>query len=204
MPNGFRYQPTDYLIDMNHGSGGGGVLLPVSENFDLNNQFTMTISAPAGERFLVQPPAGQTVHLLGNLEWTSPFPSSAAQFGGLSVTFGNLDGAAPVFSDQQSLLTANHELFGLSLQAVSITSAFSFSSITLTASLPATATGQGTISYTPELESFLVFYFQTNQSIDPGSFVFLVPEPSIAAFLLVGVWALVCLKGSTASACKQN
>jgi hypothetical protein len=53
-------QVNDHLVP-----NGGASLPSLSANFDLNNQFVLTISAPPGERFLVQPPAGRTVSLLG-------------------------------------------------------------------------------------------------------------------------------------------
>src|SRR6266850_2071499 len=51
----------DYLIDQDQSSGGGGALPSVSVNWDTNTQFTLTVSAPPGQKFSVHVPAGRAV-----------------------------------------------------------------------------------------------------------------------------------------------
>src|SRR5206468_1223078 len=63
-PNGPVPEPqmsrvvSDFLIDQDQSSGGGALLAPVSVNWDTNNQFKLTVSAPRGMKFLVRVPAG--------------------------------------------------------------------------------------------------------------------------------------------------
>jgi hypothetical protein len=41
----------DHLIDQNQNSGGGSTLQSVSANWDTNSQFTLTVTAPPGQKF---------------------------------------------------------------------------------------------------------------------------------------------------------
>src|SRR5437588_9007117 len=61
----------DYLIDQDQSSGGGGTLPSVSVNWDTNTQFTLTVSAPPGQKFSVHVPAGRAVGFGGFLWWES-------------------------------------------------------------------------------------------------------------------------------------
>ncbi len=58
-PLGIPNTVADFLVDQDQSSGGGGVTTSFSANFDTNNQFVLTIAAPPGQKFLVQPPAGR-------------------------------------------------------------------------------------------------------------------------------------------------
>ena len=63
----------DTLIVLGENSGAGSVLPSISANLDLNNQLVLTIFAPPGQRFVVQPPPGlpirDGVHLGGGIDW---------------------------------------------------------------------------------------------------------------------------------------
>lgn len=172
----------DYLVAQSpYIGGGGGAMLPnVSADFDTNNQFALTISAPAGQKFLIQPPGGQPVNFSGSMDWTY-FPGFANDtnqnvFGTVAVTFGGLQGTAPDFSASSSLLTYRHGLFGFNdVLSAPFTNALAFTSVTLTATVPASNSGSGTLGYTPDIDDSFAFVSSVNQTNDPGSFTGLVP-----------------------------
>ena len=182
------FEVGDYLI----GSfSGGGVQVPsVSANFDGNNQFSLTISAPAGERFLVQPPAGQTAFLGAELNWLGPDPYGNNGYGTVALSFSDLTGTAPAVDadNSSSDLTDSHQYFAFNnVHSLGFTNAFSFSSMTLTATVPSANTGQGALDYTPDTGNALLFYSFTSQNTDPGSFVSIVPEPAATSLMVLAV-----------------
>jgi hypothetical protein len=174
----------DFLIDQN--SGGGALLPSVSANFDINNQFVLTIMAPVGQRFVVRPPDGRSVVFFGSLGWrTLAAPNGTFNFGSVDVSFDGLIGMAPTsYSANSSSLTDTHNYFAFNnIQSAGFTNTFSFTSLTLTATVPSANTGSGTLAYTPEADSGLGFRYETSQTADPGSFVSIVPEPSVGSLL---------------------
>src|ERR1044072_3516909 len=64
-PVGIRNIVADFLVDQDQSSGGGGVTTSFSANFDTNNQCVLTIAAPPGRKFMVQPPAGEGALFFG-------------------------------------------------------------------------------------------------------------------------------------------
>jgi len=77
----------DYLLDQHQMWGGGGLLPSVPINWDTNGQFALTVSAPAGKRFLVHlPPGGGAVGFRGFLWWESTGDGSGPQ-GGVTASF---------------------------------------------------------------------------------------------------------------------
>ena len=176
----------NFLIDQDQSYSGGALLFPVSANFDINNQFVLTITAPPGQRFVVQPPEGQSVVFAGSLLWGSEAPNGASSFGSVDVSFDGVLGTVPqAYFAQSSMLTDTHDMFGFNdIQSIAFTNAFSFTSITLTATVPSANSGSGTLAYTPEVDSALVFLYRSSQVTDPGPFVSIVPEPSVASLLV--------------------
>jgi hypothetical protein len=89
-----------------------------------------------------------------------------------------------------SVLTDTHGLFGFNnIQSAGFNNTFSFSSITLTATVPSVDTGRGTLDYIPSADSGLRFVFTTSQTADPGSFVTIVPvpEPTSSTIIILGL-----------------
>jgi hypothetical protein len=181
--------------------GAGAASLPsLSVNFDINNQFVITISAPPGERFLVQPPAGQTVSLQGRLQWDGPNPTGAWSPGTVSLSFGDPVGTPPTLDPSSaSILAINHGFFGWNvIQSSGFTSPFSFSSITLTGTVPSSNAGLGTLPYAQGVDSALAFSYSKSGPGDPGSFVSIVPEPPTLSLMIFGSILLV------GAACKNG
>jgi hypothetical protein len=181
---------SDYLVDQRQASGGGAVLPAVNVDFDTNNQFALTITAPPGKAFLVHVPDGQSVYFGGQLDWTA-LPGGSGDDGTTSITFNGLTGTAPAFADQTAALSTMHQFFGFNnIQSLPITSDISFTSVTLTATVPDLNVASGSLLYTPDGDSGLVFTYTTSQTSDPGPFVSLVaapPQPAHAELLGVGI-----------------
>lgn len=169
----------DYLVDQNQNSGGGGVLPSFAANFDTANQFVLRISAPPGKRFLIQPPAGQAVRFgsgLG-LSWQGPkvLSNGPSHSGNLTVSFSDLQGTPPDFSASRTVLSEYHGFVGFNdIQSATFTNELSFTSMTLTATVPSANVGSGTIDYNPQSSALLLRY-DTPLTDDPGAFVFIVP-----------------------------
>jgi hypothetical protein len=169
----------DLLVDQDQSSGGGGMLSSISANFDINNQFILTISAPPGQRFLVQPPDGHAVRFIGSLMWHSPLPGGTFAYGTVAVSFGDLVGNLPPdYYSKRSTLSKTHTFFGFNdVYSFDITNDLEFSSITLIATVPSENSNSGTLTYVPDT-SVLGFHYETFEDTDPGGFVSIVPEPS--------------------------
>src|SRR5207244_4413370 len=101
----------DVLIDQSQNSGGVGVLPSVSSNFDTNNQFVLTISAPRGQKFLVKVPPREAVRFGGSLLWESTRGGESPP-GPVAVRFGGLEGTPPDCSQSDSVLSDSHGFFG--------------------------------------------------------------------------------------------
>ena len=180
----------DYLVNQSQVPPGGATNLPVSANFDTNNQFVLTIAAPPGQRFLVHVPAGQSVSFEGQLEWqgSNVLDNGSGEFGTSAVSFNGLEGMAPGFGAQSAVLSQRHGCFGFNdIQSPFFTNDISFSSITLLATVPDTNARSGTLVYTPTSGNALAFYYTTSQTNDPGAFVSLVaatngPEQELLTF----------------------
>lgn len=169
---------TDFLIRQRLATGGGAVTPSVTANFDTNNQFVMTISAPPGKKFQVHPPAGQPVNLSGHLDWQGPYVLSngPSYFGTMAVSFTGLEGLAPDFSASSTALSGLHGFFGFNdIRCTTISNDFAFTSITLTATVPSTNAGSGTWNYTSSPDNNFGLSYGTTQTNDPGPFISIVP-----------------------------
>lgn len=170
---------SDHLVDQDQSSGGGGVLQSFSANFDTNNQFVLTIAAPPGQKFLVQPPAGQEVRFFAVMDWQGPYALSngPSYFGTVAVSFGDLEGTAPDFSASRTVLSELHGFVGFNdIRSTAFSNVVAFTSITLTATVPSTNVGSGTWEYRPTSDSAFALLTRTSQTNDPGRFVSIVPE----------------------------
>jgi hypothetical protein len=165
----------DYLVDQDQSSGGGGVLPSVSVDWDTNTQFKLTISAPPGHKFLVAVPVGRAVGFGGYLWWEST-RGGFSDSGQVAVSFTDLEGTAPLFSESDATLADSHGYFGfVDLEGTRVTNSFAFASITLTATVPPQYTGNGTEDYSPHHNSSMSLFYSTPDSSDPGPFVSIVP-----------------------------
>jgi len=180
----------DYLIDQSQISHGGGILPSVTANFDGSDQFVLKISAPAGKRFVVNVPAGQSVTMGGQLDWQGPnvLSNGPSEFGTTAISFEGLEGAAPDFVGQSAVLSLLHGFFGFNvIQSMTFSNDISFDSVTLTATVPSTDVGSGALNYTPLSGDALSFYYFTTQTNDPGPFVSLVAPTPVAISLGLAV-----------------
>jgi hypothetical protein len=171
----------DFFIDQKQNSGGGGLIGNVSANFDTNNTFRLTITAPPGNKFLVHVPASGSVRFGGRIIWTSANGYYAYYSGGtVNASFSGLVGNAPTFVNAEASIAQDHSAFGYeSLYSSSLSADISFTSITLTGAAFAPGMGSGTQSYMPNTNSANVFYATYSpplgQTSDPGRFVSIVP-----------------------------
>jgi hypothetical protein len=165
----------DFLIDQDHSSGGGAELPSLTVNWDANTQFALTVSAPAGQKFMVHVPSGKAVGFSGYLIWESTHGGSSGA-GSAQVSFGGLQGTPPDFFGATPVLSDTHGFWGFTdLQGGSFSNDIAFTSITLTATVPPQFTGNGSENYSPDPECALQFSYPTTSTIDPGQFVTLVP-----------------------------
>ena len=179
MPNSVA----DFLIDQDQSSGGGSVLQPNSVNWDTNSQFVLTVSAPPGQKFLVQVPPGREASFGGSLFWESTRGGSSP-IGPVTVRFGGLEGRAPDFLGSDAVLSASHGYFGFSeITSSTFSGELAFTSISFTGNASPQYTGLGTEDYVLHQESSLQIFYTTSDSTDPGPFVSLVttaaPAPRI-------------------------
>ncbi|MEY2408331.1 MAG: hypothetical protein QOF48_1001, partial [Verrucomicrobiota bacterium] len=178
----------DYLIDQRQATGGGSVLPNVSVNWDTNVQFSITVSAPPGKKFMVHVPAGRAAGFGGFLWWESTRGGFSGA-GTVQVSFEGLEGGNPDFSGASPVLSDSHGFWGFAdLEGGTFTNDLAFSSITLTATILPQYTGNGTEAYIPHHESALQIYYTTPETNDPGRFVSIVPSslplllaPSVSA-----------------------
>src|SRR5258706_2659217 len=198
----------DFLIDQQQSSGGGGMISPVSANFDVNNQFRLTIAAPAGQKFLVHVPAGASVHFDGVLAWSHPDGYYAYDEGSVSASFGGLEGIAPTFANAGARIAEDHAAFGFeSLYSSVISNDIVFASITLTATVFTQNIGRGTVNYLPSTMAqniFYVSYSPKDAQSDPGRFVSIVPEPSAMSLLGLGLILVAGLTWPPTMPTKRN
>jgi hypothetical protein len=186
MPLPFPPRVVDLLVDQSQTSGGGALLPSVQVNFDTNDQFELTIAAPPGEQFAVNVPPGLSAFLVGDLEWYAAY-SGSTDDGTTTVSFAGLSGTAPDLGPQTAVLSPQHCFFGYNnLDSTPFTNDFSFTSMTLTGTVPSLNLGLGSFAYTPDAGSSLGFSYVTTTTNDPGPFVSLVAAPSanISAALL--------------------
>jgi len=185
--NNARTTVVDHLIDQNQSSGGGALLPNVAVNWDTNSQFKLTVAAPAGHKFLVNAPAGRGVRFGGYLWWESTRGGFSGS-GTVVASYAGLEGSAPEFSASDSVLSDSHGFFGfMDLDGTSVTNAFAFSSITLTAMVAPQYTGNGTENYIPHLESAMTLYYFATEPGDPGPFVSIVPSDTLPRVKVVVV-----------------
>lgn len=190
-PYGMPNLVAEFLIDQN--SGVPAVLPNVSANFDLNNQFTLRITAPPGQKFRVTVPLGQELSLHATLGWKDVSVSpSPVGYGTTSVSFGGFEGPLPAFTQAQAQLTQSHESFGLStILSAPLAGDIMFSSITLTATVSPAYIGSGVLNYTPDSMSYLGFFYYTPAGSDPGGFASIVPEPSTSLLVLSAIFPII-------------
>lgn len=171
---------TDFLVNQSL-IPAVGRLQSTRLNFDTNNQYALTISAPAGKRFLIHP-RGQSAHFGGEAIWElSGVNVGGGPTGSMTATFHGLSGTPPDFSPSRSFLLDYHGSFGFStLASTPFTNDFSFRSITFSATFYSVYTNSGTLNYLPDNSSSFQLLTITSQTNDPGPFIFIVDQPTLA------------------------
>jgi hypothetical protein len=178
-----RNEVTDLLVDQTQSSGGGGVLPSVSVNWDINNQFRLTIAAPPGMKFLVRPPA-TSVAFRGFLWWQTPGGGGSSLLGPVAVSFAGLEGTPPEYSSSDAAALSDvHGWFGaVDFRSGRFTNNLAFTSMTIIGSVVPQHIGLGAQNFTPHVGSQLALSYTTQEENDPGRFVSLVrqtPPPRI-------------------------
>ena len=166
---------SDFLVDQDQDSGGGGLLPSVSANFDSNDRFVLTVSAPQGKKFLVQVPTGQAVRFGGWLWWESTRGGFSLP-GPVEVSFRGLEGRPPDFSESDAALSDSHGFFGcIDIDSTAFTNDLAFTSMTITGIVVPQYIGSGRLDFSPHAGSSLSLFYTTSQTEDPGRFVAIVP-----------------------------
>ncbi len=174
---------TDFLVNQTQEVGGGAVLPAVTVNLDVDTSISYTITAPAGEKFVIHLPAGSSANMSLSLAWQTgafDFGNSAA----FNASFQNLVGVAPSFPSSSFVGTNNQSFDFASLTPV-FSNDLSFTSVTFTTTYDPRTLGQGPLTYQPagsiapfgttvRNANFAISYATTG-AVDPGRFVSLVP-----------------------------
>jgi len=173
-----RNQVTDLLVDQRQTSGGGGTLPAVSVNWDTKGQFSLTVAAPPGMKFLVQPPPATRLTFHGFLWWQTPGGGGSSLLGPVAVSFTGLEGTPLDYSSPDAAALSDvHGWFGaINFQSASFANDIAFTSMIITGTVVPQHTGLGTQNFTPHLESQLMLSYTTQQTNDPGRFVSIVPQ----------------------------
>jgi hypothetical protein len=185
-----RNAVSDYLVDQDQSSGGGGVLGSASVNWDTKDQFVLTVSAPPGMKFLVKPPPGAEELSFNGFLWWESEQAGVSEPGTVAVSFGGLEGTPPDFAPSISALSDSHGFFGFYRARSGVfTNEFAFTSMTLTGTVAPQHTGLGTRDFVPHRESQLSVTYTTQETNDPGSFVFIVPQTPPPKIAVWDMWA---------------
>jgi hypothetical protein len=172
----FPHLVADYLIDQNQSTGGGSVLQPVTVDWNTNSQFTLTVSAPPGMKFVVRVPDGQSAKFGGFLWWQST-GGGVGPPGDVVVTFNGLEGTPPSFSESTAVLADSHGYFGFfDIDSTPFTSDLAFSAIVITGKPGPQYAASGALNFTPHYESSLQLVCTTSGTNDPGPFVSIVSQ----------------------------
>ena len=195
----FGVQPgvvIDFLVNQTQEVGGGAVLPGVSVDLDTDTSISYTLAAPAGKHFLVDLPAGANAQFDSEMVWRRPAGDSGGSLG-FSTSFQNLTGVPPTFPNNSAVGDGN-QFFTLVSVSDQFSSDLTFSSLTLTTSYAARNLGLGTLDYMPtsfaqfpgtsQADAGFIIAYLTNDLVDPGRFVSIVPEPS--SFVLLGLGAV--------------
>jgi len=165
------------LIDQGHTSGGGGELPSVAVNWDTNIQFMLNVSAPPGQRFVINVPSGRTAIFGGFLWWNSGGGGSSPR-GPVSVRFDGLEGTPPDFAESDAVLADSQGFFGFAdITSTSFSNRLAFRSMTLTGTVEPQYAGYEIQTFVPHNSSSLQIVYQSDAD-DVGPIVTIVPEPS--------------------------
>jgi hypothetical protein len=165
----------DYFIDQRQTSGGGAVLPGVIVDWQTNNQFVLTVSAPPGDMFLLEPGVILAGKFSGSLLWGSNSGGFSSP-GPVQVRLINLQGAGADFSQSYSLLSDSQDRFGFGMiDSASFVKEMAFTSMVITGTVVPQPGMGGAMVFAPDTNSTLAFICATSQSIDPGPRVTIVP-----------------------------
>lgn len=166
----------DYFIDQHQFSGGGATLSPVTVDWNTNHVFVLTIAAPPGDMFLVQPSVLWSGKFSGNLQWTNGAGAGYSFAGSVAVDLTDLQGVMPDFSQSVSILDDNHGTFGFeTIDSAPFIKEIAFTSMVITGTVVPQTGEDGAAVFTPTKASSLGFISVTSQSNDPGPRVSIVP-----------------------------
>lgn len=184
------YFVSDFLVDQSQSTGGGAFMeSPIQFDLTLSQGYAYQIAAPSGKRFHVNPPANVTASFsawLGRQQIASSlsgfFDPMLAQ-----VSFENLVGTSPTLTYSTFSLThADNSALLFEVEGET-TSSLKFDSLILSAKFTRAidpgakwyrplsyAVPFGTKDIYPASETFVLFSYQTKNSVDPGPFVTIV------------------------------
>lgn len=180
------YFVSDFLVDQSQSTGGGAFMVdPIQFDLTLSQGYVYQVMASCGKHIHVKLPPKVTASFaafLGRVQ--IPPVSGFFDATGAQVSFQNLVGTLPTLTYSNFFLShADNSALTFEIEG-DITSSFQFDSLILRADFTRTidpgakwyaplsyAVPIGTKDIYPASETFVLFSYQTKQSVDPGPFV---------------------------------
>lgn len=188
---------SDYSISQNNfasSADGGTAFTAFTGNFATDKTLTLSLSAPVGKKFVVNPIAGKTsyfeVYFENSNHHTLPpqYLSSVA-----SLSFTGAEGAVPTSFDNGLFFSVypTSGTFSTWLTAT-VPGDFSFTGVSISLTIPAEA-NEPSLSFTDTPVQGWVAVWAETFTTDPGlwSSVVSVPEPGSSAIIGLGFLAFV-------------
>jgi len=185
------YVVLDFLIDQSQSTGGGAALSdPIQFDLTQGSGFKYIISAAGGKRFHVElPPEVNNIGLaldLGHINIGTP--SVPWDYGSpATIIFEGLIGPLPIITYNQFLISQQSNLAFQFIIEGEVTSTFEFEKLVLYSYFlrtfdPGTKSYEpfsssvplGTKDIWPKHETSLLFWYRTQNNVDPGRFVTIV------------------------------
>ena len=192
---------TDFLVNQTQEVGGGAALPNVAVDLDSDTSVSYSLAAPLGKHFLVDVPVGASASLDSYIVWKTPGIDGGGSVS-FDLTFQNLTGVPPALANSSAVGDGN-QFFTFTTGGDPFSNDLTFDSLTMTTTYAPRNLGLGVLDYTPfgyaqypgttTNDAGFVFYYATDALVDPGRFVFIVPEPATVTLWTSGCLSLIVL-----------
>ncbi len=157
-------------------------LSPVQPKLEEFDEILFEISAPAGQSFDVNISPSTSVSLISSLTWDNN-TSGFEHEGALSLEFTDLTGTAPVVSLDSTAVGSNGRLIDYTFSTMNLVGPISFSSVRMRLAYDPAQVDRQNLLEVLQPSGGVAFVAQ-NVTSDPGNFITMIPEPSVATYLL--------------------